>query len=128
MSAFIVSKQHIDAIVTAIGDDTHLQRLTDYDGEGTFQNYIGRILWRENIVSVKHRYPQDDTPLELADTYRFVPLDQPAVTVMKLINCLDYQSCEHDEWEASTAKQILERTYRILTYKLPGYDDAPWGI
>ena len=44
----------------------------------------------------------------------------------KIVDCYDYQSCEHPSWEASAAKALADR----LSALLPEDDDyrkAPWG-
>ena len=50
-----------------------------------------------------------------------------AVQVIKACNCLDYQSCEHDGWEASEAKSFLDSLISAACHRLPGYDAAEWG-
>jgi hypothetical protein len=50
------------------------------------------------------------------------------VEVLKAIRCLDYQSCEHPEWASSEAKSYLDALTMACVVKLPGMDDAPWGI
>lgn len=101
---------------------------------------VGSILWMENLRSIEARYP--DTvghPEKLPGTdgqdprdgYRHAPA--PAGTkidpaaVLKSIDCLEYQSCEHDGWKGSEARRILEAIRDCATKALPGYEAAPWG-
>jgi len=38
-----------------------------------------------------------------------------------------YQSCEHDGWESSKAKAIVDALRSSAWHALPGYEDAAWG-
>lgn len=51
----------------------------------------------------------------------------PVVT-LKSIACYSYQSCEHDGWETSRAKELCDRLRDGAISALPGYEQAPWGI
>lgn len=51
-----------------------------------------------------------------------------SVEALKCIHCLEYQSCEHDEWETSEAKSALDTLAREIVGRLPGYSAAPWGL
>jgi hypothetical protein len=182
MSAFVVSKTHIDALVSvAIYGPTNgesqwrgmswsrpcepyapspdypqyttsvrwmtlatagLSELAKRDDEITADE-LGFILWAENVASVSYRYP-DDTPETLPGTmvqteagmvaectqgYKFERMfgRQPtAVEALKLIACLDYQSCEHEGWKDSEAFRILEGLKDALINQLAGYSAASW--
>jgi hypothetical protein len=180
MSAFVVSKSHIDAIVSVAihgPKDTDsqwhgfswarscesyqpypdicpdvwsevrwmkvapagLSELATREGEITADE-LGFILWAENVASVRYRYPDVDTD-EMPGTYDddqpevthgYTYTDRPrqprptAVQALKLISCLDYQSCEHDGWKDSEAFAILASLKDNLIGCLPGYSDAPW--
>jgi len=49
------------------------------------------------------------------------------VQVLKSIDCLDYQSCEHPGWAASEAKAFIDRLQSAAIHALPGYEAAIWG-
>ena len=148
MSAFIVSKEHIDAMVHAglkYGRRYTLRWRVGADPEwaGDYEAYsvavqtqtreltretadrVGAMLWNENMRSVDHRYEQAND----REVYRFTEYDkmQP-VMALKLIDCYEYQSCEHDEWESSEAHAFCQALRKTLIHSLPGYDDAPWGL
>jgi hypothetical protein len=140
MSAFVVSDNHIDALVTfarnqegLLGRMLRRANVTTYDATETS---IGRILLAENVRSVCHRYP-DDEP-ESIEHYKFAPFPLPleprqiAVFVLKAAHCLDYQSCETDDWPETVACALLQmierRACSILCDTLPEYDAAPWGV
>jgi hypothetical protein len=146
MSAFIVGKPHIDALVTVA---VHGPK----DGEGRWDSFryyyhdgkshdvntaaanaIGSMLWQENYASVEYRYPDtadlpgpcDLTAAEVL-TYHWQKTRIPTIAeAIKALDCYEYQSCEHPGWETSQAKAFIARLTDALTSVLPGYDAAPW--
>lgn len=182
MSAFVVSKEHIDAMLAAglrhkpyptselswFATDPHggdweygrdIRRL-----DHTTADAVGQMLWSENVASVEHRYsppgreqiygegfesaPDFALPgtyreevipgtegetIELPEwitEYRF-PLTRArcpeVVEALKLIECLEYQSCEHDGWNDSEARRFCDALRGQLISALPGYADAEWS-
>ena len=144
MSCFIVSRAHIDALVTAAIFGVAENRLLDGFHRPYFKNrpleaghvhILGQWLWCENVASYRARYPND--PTEFAEyMYTFPtskgslnpPSLRPAIEVIKLIHCYEYQSCEHDGWESSDARKFCTSLLSAVISSLPGYDAAPWGI
>lgn len=131
MSAYIVHDSHIDAILTWASDKgcatpVHFEKnLTISQVRGN-ESAIGQILINENTKSVNHRYKDDSK----ADRYTFkrFPIELTPVEMIKAIECLDYQSCEHDGWAGSFACNVLKWIGNAARDALPGYDAAPWGI
>lgn len=141
MSAFVVSESQIRAIVSAVVAASHLSPKLYVSGSPSEANgpiydltslktlnEIGRILWAANVDSVLHRYPGDkpdeyDNPASF--TFRAVRV--PPLQALKLIHCLDYQSCEPAEWPHSLARRILHAMTDVLIRALPGYDAAAWA-
>ena len=129
MSAFICSDKHIGALVRWASE----HKVTAYHGvpgrtyevRGNEQD-IGDILFQENVKSVNYRYKEDD-PVE-----PFIyPEDCPhlsAVEIYKLAQSLEYQSCEHPEWNASLAKEIVRSIQSEAVHRTPGYEFAKWSI
>lgn len=111
MSAYVVDKETIDTLIAG----ALRARLFGID-EATEK---GQMLWRENVTSVSFRYnlPSRDAT-ELAqyegdvEAYGYAPCDPDGPAIVDAIDCLDYQSCEHDEWQASAACALL-RNLRI---------------
>lgn len=146
MSAFLVCKTHIDALLTA-GlrlDPSHgplrwwypaIDPNRDISGQnpGRYEltretaGQVGAMLMAENQRSVNHRYDEDDWE----PPYLFSELhgSPDPVVVLKAIGCYEYQSCEHDGWQASEAFQFCEALRRRAIRKLPGYSEGPgWEI
>jgi hypothetical protein len=133
MSAFIVGHDHIDALLSFC-----FQRVGGYQSAVSYYfdgarhditretvTETGRILLAENERSVNHRYPGDDGESEAAlYTFKAWPFPLTAVSILKGCDCLDYQSCEHDGWEASRAFAILRAIRHRAIHGVPGYDDA----
>ena len=96
------------------------------------------LLYRENIRSVLTRYPQDDIesapgpikkPAHITVTGRdqcAANLRLPPVSILKMCDCWEYQSCETDDWEQTPAYKLLNAIRRAAIRSLPGYEDAPW--
>lgn len=127
MSAWIVSKSHIDYIVTAV---IRAELSTDTPDE------IGRVLWRENLASVAYRYPRDGDgerpgPVGFrdADVDTYTYQETPELTpggLAKTVGCYTYQSCEHPSWEDSEAYALTAKLKAGLGDV--AYDDnVPWG-
>lgn len=60
--------------------------------------------------------------------YRFKPTLARPEAVAKVAACYDYQSCEHEAYKASDARQIYLALAEAYPSTLPGYDNMPWGI
>lgn len=148
MSAWIVSKTHIDLLVTA---GLHRIRYTplrwmDPQNQQDWQvltmdtaDAVGSMLWAENVASVSFRYPDepaetlpgpnDFTPEQIS-SYHLQAIAGPIdpVTVLKNIHCYEYQSCEHPQWSSSQARRFCWALSSALVHGLPGYEQAPWGF
>ncbi len=126
MSAYVVSTDTIDYIVTA----ARLWRLDadgylPYDARNITDSELGQIL-SENVRSVNARYNDTDTP----EAYEYRPVGYGyigAVEVLKSVQCLNYQSCETDDWETTLAYKVCKAIESGAIAHLPGYSNAPWG-
>jgi hypothetical protein len=143
MSAFVVSHDHIDALVTFAAiqklryrADNRIIYITSDNATET-----GAILLQENTRSVLNRYPNDTEATcpgregESVDNYKFHSFDQierlPQHKLVGLIltacSCFDYQACETNDYEESTAYQIIDAIRTEAIRMVPKYD-APWEI
>lgn len=127
MSAWIVSKQHIDHIVTAVIRAELSDRTPDD---------IGRMLWGECLASVKYRYPRarsghrpGPAGFKDSDIGRYTWAETAELTpggLAKTLGCYQYQSCEHPGWDGSEAEVITSKLRDALGDV--EYDDrVPWG-
>jgi hypothetical protein len=112
MSAYVVDKELIDRLVSGA---LHAKL---FNREQATEK--GQMLWRENVVSVAYRYSlATRNAQELAEyegdveAYEYTPPDTcpdcgaGSAEIISAIDCLDYQSCEHDGWQASAAYALL---------------------
>jgi hypothetical protein len=91
---------------------------------------IGQMLLNENYQSVNARYRENDQAEKFIFKLAFVPATLD-VRAIKQVFCLEYQSCEHDQWENSLAKKVLSLIKNSMTRKIldkNGYQDEPWGL
>jgi hypothetical protein len=97
------------------------------------------ILYNENVRSCQARYPQDtfsglpgeggkpDSITILNQEYAMQgSLRLPAVSILKMCDCLEYQSCETEDYRATLAWELLNHIRKEAWRQLPGYEDAPW--
>jgi hypothetical protein len=128
MSAWIVTKAHIDVLVQAMVVEgiVPMDQATE----------TGKTLWRENHRSVNYRYSERSrTP-----AYTFTGIEAPldAAVVFKAAACYEYQTCEHPGFKRSEARRLVDQlsdrmaeqlgTDRENAYDLPSWKAAPWGI
>lgn len=145
MSAFIVSHDHIDALLTF----AKLHRVSYYvpqrlcnvpggkrvDIDSDTVTEVGRILLDENERSVRHRYRDDSETAESA-AYRFrefteimtLPAGKKCAWILNACRCYDYQACETDDYRESLAHRIIEEIQAAAIRALPHIEDAPWEI
>lgn len=156
MSAWIVSKRHIDYMLTAgLKFDSYplgwMAPVEEKPAEvhergepwgpeavaharerrqeltGESAGRVGVMLWAENYESVNHRYDEREVEAELYE-YKPYPGGVDPVQVLKAIDCFEYQSCEPPGWEASEARAFCEALRQRTIGKLPGYEEAKWAI
>lgn len=141
MSAYIVEKEHINAMLMAAlsvrQPTTWRHNEQRYELTQDILDKVGQMLLDENVASVQHRYPSD-TILQLPGKinaewllpFRYSPITSRVPTkveAIKLVHCYKYQSCEHPGWKTSEAKAFCESLEGNLVREIPGYDEAPWG-
>lgn len=152
MSAYICNPEHIGILAAYAA----VERCAIYEWTGTnviltAQN-VAKGLALENIRSVATRYPNDkdgDRPgpalkdadiVEACQIYAGhfakrmggVIIDAEyalePVQVLKLVEGLDYQSCETDDWQTTLAARQLRWISGDAIRRLPNYDEADWSF
>ena len=134
MSASIVPKAHVDALVLA-----GVQFGLLGDGDPQVLTRTGGLLWAQNRRAVDHRYTEQ-TPVRLypGPPDAVGPLDP--VSVIAAIDGYVYESCGHPDWPDSIAAAYCAqlraaalaaaaipdgRGVGDARWALPGYTDAP---
>lgn len=143
MSAFFVGVDHINAMLT-VAKALKVYVPSPTEGEPYRQadrlpqesfDALGRLLIEENIKSLAARYPDDYAKLLnkfKVDDYKFVEdddfLQRHALTdAIHLVECYEYQSCEHDGWEGSWAHKFSNALARKAALTIPESID-PGGL
>ncbi|WP_017161578.1 hypothetical protein [Xanthomonas phaseoli] len=125
MSVFIVNYEHIDAIVGYVARELPGCKLGPGLPSTDEPDALGKLLIAENVRSVDHRYREHN----LVWPYRYragVGSELGPVAVLKLLDCLEYQSSEVDDYYGTSAFRALDELRRLLISALPGYDGASW--
>lgn len=99
--------------------------------------YAG-VLYSENLRSVQERYPDcegiNDLP-GLIEKPEFIVISMGDIVdrkvknmldILKMCDCLEYQSCETDNYRQTDAHQLTQKIKEAAVRNLPGYDDATW--
>ena len=151
MPVWVVSKAHIDALVSAALE----LDLSWYDepepeiyGPDKWRNLadarraseVGIMLWAENVASVQFCYPataEHDagypgpdgfSQVEVA-AYRFERTEHLSpVVVLKALDCYEYVSSEYPGWRSCEARSFCTSLRDALVHRLPGYREAPWDL
>jgi hypothetical protein len=157
MSAFIVSKECMDRVVSAIcARSQYGQIIRSFAGidtnEPSAATEIGRRLFTLNIESIQQRYPdtldnpdnmpgpcdaKGSTALRMAVTYKAPsisrsPIYSPESLVagVKALQSLTYQCAEGDVTETPLFKELQAAAGDVaieIVRRLPAYDKADWG-
>ena len=138
MSANILNKRHIDALVTAALAYAPSRQISwFFNGEvkkitRQTASEVGQILIDENYRSINYRYQEN----RKADRYTFEPFeatrDNPicldAAQVFSALDCYEYQSSETPDFYESEAYEICRAIRKAEGTKLKGYEEAAWEI
>ncbi|RUW56704.1 hypothetical protein [Mesorhizobium sp. M8A.F.Ca.ET.021.01.1.1] len=146
MSAFMVENAHVNAILNLavllsaktefpefrfpVSMRRNATRFPHSDDLTT----LGKMLLNENAKSLRHLYqdaPENMYFQDEIDGYKFtvdnVAAKGDAGYLAKLIDCYEYQACEHDTFETGEVKAWLVWALKMSLQSLPGYRAAPWG-
>ena len=141
MSAFVVSTEHVNALIARAVKGDHYGPLKyyhagDWHDVGQDPDAAGQMLTDANVDAVGTRYEDadlTDLPGSIGAEY-LIPFKfdrqmyaPPVVESLKLINCYEYQASELNDWHDSEAKSFCDALTHKLIGMLPGYDEAPWA-
>ena len=110
MSAYIMSEEQINEIVNYFVNATASTQLwVQVDGEYGYlirdnAERVAQILYGENVRSVDARYNEANT---LSFTYKPTYRTVSDKEVSQLIDSLEYQSCETDDYYSTQAYKML---------------------
>lgn len=97
-------------------------------------------LYAENVRSVECRYPgtgADSLPGEIfkpasirisANDLISARFRVSPVAILKMCDCLEYQSCETDNYRETVAFRLLDSIRGAAIRMLPGYESAQWSF
>ena len=131
MSAYLVSKAHIDLLVDlALRGPRDMDKPGEWEPTETDPDQLGKMLWEQNERSVLNRYPRresDEATKDAITNYKFVPppYHLNLAEAVKAIHCLQYQSSESEDYEIAPAGQWANEMLQVLSYYVPGYEAAP---
>ena len=130
MSVFVVTDTHISTLLSYGNARGAYYR----DGEKSCNlceleprelTAIGQMLLFENVKSYNIRYRQSEMP----HTYQFARTKiLSPVQIIKSCECYKYECSEDNFYENTQACKIVNAIKRTAISKIPGYDEAEWGI
>jgi hypothetical protein len=144
MSSFRVSNDHLSMLVSAANRSSLSYRprwRTDSGGWATVgkprestpnistvsPQELGEMLARWNDSALEARYGDAPGPAFAWNPADDIgPLDP--VKALKALDCLEYQCAEFEGWDDCEAYRFAQALRRSLISRLPGYDDAEWGV
>jgi hypothetical protein len=105
-----VSKHDIDLLVSAMRELGSLARIDARHDRADWidPDALGRMLWAENVKSLRHRYPTDRDAHRAFDAqvagYSFTEyVGVKPGPIGRLADFFDHQTCEHPTWRDSDA-------------------------
>ncbi len=149
MSAFIVDKAHIDAIVAVALFGPSDSRSSSWRGREPYMgqhkaepgtaNLVGQQLIDTNVLSIKARYPDcidnpENTPgpceqywndpyaFPVAEPHQYTGLPTTA-EALKIIACYEYQACEFPDWENSLSYHFCNSLRSRLVWCIPAVSE-----
>lgn len=124
MSAYVVSNELIAAIVQRLVESGAPQYFFDGKWQTHTAEKLGQILTNENYRSVNYRYGEKKRPRR----FKRVPTrEMTPGQILGACNCLDYQSCETENWGQTEAYAILQSVKEVMIRQVPGYEWPSWS-
>jgi hypothetical protein len=149
MSAFMVSKEHIAAmlhflryrskreerVLRIYGAKGGPVEVGPWNDDATWVK-AGQIMVEENRRALRHRYsnPSDmlDSDFSRRDWAKAklvpAPRSLTPVEAIKAAQCFTYQCAEPDDYRETVAYHLADSVIDLAISLLPGYDAAPWSL
>ncbi len=126
MSAYICT----DDTIKAVAIWAHHSR---YNSSQPFESieHDADVLFRWNAESVSYRYHEgsaDHEPFKITPRELMKAAAIKAVDMIKVCDSLHYQSCEKDSYAGHPGYNVYQQAKNNAISRLPGMDDAPWGL
>lgn len=135
MSAFIVNENHINVIVSYFVGSCYPYGLwAKINGEYQYltrENAAGvaQTLYAQNVRSVDVRYSEEN---DSTHAFQYVPAAKMRFSIAQIagaLDCLEYQSCETDDYYQTEAYTILTAMRKHLLKQLQEREHADtWEI
>lgn len=147
MSAWMCDDCHLTALA-AFAVKHALTSVRDVDlTEAQSIDRVRIMLGRENVASLRYRYPSHDNPDYVGKScpHAKARTFDPAA-IVKACDCYSYQACEHPSWRMSEAYllicKIRQAAMKLSGWQgadpaerggaiqpmMPGYEEAAWGL
>jgi hypothetical protein len=142
VSAYIVNPEHLGILAAYAAFHRVVISAWSHDQTVQAAQQVAIGLAKENIRSVAHRYPDTRDGERPGPNLRAAEIEEAAAIyaghfithpqritptqILKLLECLEYQSCETRDWPQTLAYQQLGWIRAAAIRSLPGYDQAQW--
>jgi hypothetical protein len=140
MSAFVCQPEHIGLLAAFLATDQEPKSHVLREEKAT---RFAITLARQNIDSVAYRYPgdkdgerpgpaglKDQQIIDLAGLWavHFAnnPPQKTLTEIIKFAHCLDYQSCETDDYKTTNAADLIRQIIYAACRNRHDYEPAAW--
>jgi hypothetical protein len=135
MSAFIVNDNHVDVIVsyfvTSIMDDKLWYEMNGKYGYMGLEEAeaVANCLMAQNVRSVNSRYNEVNDKFYTFNHIQWAHQTYSVGEIANAISCLEYQSCETDDYHTTDAYKIIQSMRKHLLKQVADADgDETWEI
>lgn len=125
MSAYMCTPEKIAIVAAYVGSEAYNHET----GFSMVPDEVAAALWKQNVRSVAEQYNDDPIsygqPPTVPTEATSAALTVSPVAILKMASCIEYQSCETEDWLDTVAYNILQRARAKAIRRLPGYESAP---
>lgn len=133
MSAFLCNNVHLSSLANWICEEKlYVYGDIKSEGDETINFAVFKALYRENVKSLQARYPKDWQELIYyccePSEYKLYWKPVKPIAKIKAAQCFNYQACEHEDYQNSLIKRMIEHFIGRQICKIEGYENAEWEI